>query len=143
MEVRPFIKEHGYVIFNVTNNSRIGHQKDLSFIDQLEVDHCFTGVKNSQPIVCGGVIKYWEGCYEGWVIASQYINHHPYETAKAIKQYTELLIKKHDIHRLQTAVLHNFEEGHRFAKFLGMKPEGLMRKYDYMEQDYMRYARVS
>jgi hypothetical protein len=34
MEVRPFIKEHGYVIFDVINNALIGHQKDLSFIDQ-------------------------------------------------------------------------------------------------------------
>ena len=49
MEIRPFIKEHGYVIFNVINNALIGHQKDLSFIDKLEVDHCFTAVKNSQP----------------------------------------------------------------------------------------------
>jgi hypothetical protein len=40
-------------------------------------------------------------------------------------------------------VLHNFEDGHRFAKFLGMKPEGLMEKYDYMQQDYVRYARIS
>lgn len=143
MEVRPFIKEHGYLIFNNINNQLLGVQTDLSFIDDLEIDYCFTGVKNKEPIVCGGVIKYWQGCYEGWVIASSKINNYPFEVARTIKKYTDILIKEKEIHRLQTAVLHNFEDGHRFAKFLGMKPEGLMEKYDYMQQDYVRYARIS
>ena len=143
MEIRPFIKEHGYIVFQDINNMLIGNQKSLSFIDNLEVDDCFTGVKENRPIVCGGIIKYWQGCYEGWVIASHYINNYPIETARTIKKYTDYLIEKNNIHRLQTAVLHSFDDGHRFAKFLGMEPEGLMKKYDYMEQDYMRYARVS
>ena len=36
----------------------------------------------------------------------------------------------------------DFIEGYRFAQFLGMKQEGIMKKYDYMKKDYMRYARV-
>ena len=118
MEIRPFIKEHGYIVFQDINNMLIGNQKSLSFINDLE------------------------GCYEGWVIASHHINKYPIETARTIKKYTNYLIEKNKIHRLQTAVLHSFDDGHRFAKFLGMEPEGLMKKYDYMEQDYMRYARV-
>jgi hypothetical protein len=46
------------------------------------------------------------------------------------------------MHRLQTAVLLGYLQGYRFAEFLGMKEEGLMKKYDYMQQDYIRYARV-
>ena len=46
------------------------------------------------------------------------------------------------MHRLQTAVLKGYIQGYRFAEFLGMKAEGEMRKYDYMKQDYIRYARV-
>jgi hypothetical protein len=50
--------------------------------------------KNNRPIVCGGIIKYWQGCYEGWVIASHHINKYPIETARTIKKYTNYLIKK-------------------------------------------------
>ena len=142
MDIYPFIKEHGYLVFKNINNSLIGHQNDLSFIDTLEIDDCYTGVKDGRPIICGGVIKLWQGCYEGWVLGSSFINLYPVEVARTIRKETDRLIKKNKIHRLQTAVLSNFIEGHRFAKFLGMKEEGIMRKYDYMEQDYIRFARV-
>tara|TARA_Y100001973_G_C5077126_1_gene270591 strand:- start:39 stop:470 length:432 start_codon:yes stop_codon:yes gene_type:complete len=142
MEVRPFLKEHGYVVFNQINNSLIGNQTDLSFIDDLENGDCFTAVKNNEPLICGGVIKLWQGCYEGWVIATNKVDDYPVETARLIKSYVDDLIIKNKMHRLQTAVLVGYKQGYRFAEFLGMKNEGLMKKYDYMQQDYMRYARV-
>tara|TARA_R100000655_G_scaffold102901_1_gene148978 strand:+ start:7117 stop:7557 length:441 start_codon:yes stop_codon:yes gene_type:complete len=142
MEVRPFLKEHGYVVFNQINNSLIGNQTDLSFINELEVGDCFTGVKDNKPIICGGVIKMWQGCYEGWVIATHHVNDYPIETARLIKNYVDELIKKNNMHRLQTAVLKGYTQGYRFAEFLGMKQEGIMEKYDYMQQDYIRYARI-
>jgi len=142
MEVRPFLKEHGYVVFSEINNQLIGHQTDLSFIDSLEAGDCFTAVKDGRPIICGGVIEMWKGCYEGWVITSEHANRHPFSIAKLIKNYVDELIIKNKMHRLQTAVLLGYLQGYRFAEFLGMKEEGLMKKYDYMQQDYIRYARV-
>ena len=142
MEVRPFLKEHGYVVFSEINNQLIGHQTDLSFIDSLEVGDCFRAVKDGRPIICGGVIEMWKGCYEGWGITSSHANKHPFSIAKLIKNYVDELIVKNKMHRLQTAVLLGYLQGYRFAEFLGMKEEGLMKKYDYMQQDYIRYARV-
>tara|TARA_Y100000004_G_C8736699_1_gene336547 strand:+ start:18 stop:449 length:432 start_codon:yes stop_codon:yes gene_type:complete len=142
MDLRPFLKEHGYLVFNEINNQLIGNQTNMSFIDSLEIDDCFTAVKNNRPIICGGVIRLWEGCYEGWVIATHYVNQYPVETARLIKGCTDVLFEKNNMHRLQTAVLKGYLQGYRFAEFLGMKAEGEMRKYDYMKQDYIRYARV-
>ena len=142
MEVRPFLKEHGYVVFSEINNQLIGHQTDLSFIDNLEVGDCFTAVMDNRPIICGGVIEMWKGCYDGWVITTHHANKYPFQIAKLIKKYVDDLIIKHDMHRLQTAVLKGYTQGYRFAEFLGMKQEGIMEKYDYMQQDYIRYARI-
>jgi hypothetical protein len=62
-------------------------------------------------------------------------------SAKIIKKEMENLILKNNIKRLQTAVKKDFLLGHRFAKWLGMEEEGLMRKYQNNE-DYIRFARV-
>ena len=53
----------------------------------------------------------------------------------------EELIISYKVKRLQTAVKKDFLLGHRFAKWLGMEEEGLMRKYQNNE-DYIRFARV-
>ena len=132
MEVSPFLTEHGYVDFSEINNQLIGNQKDLSFIDSLEVGDCFTAVKNNRPIICGGVIEMWKGCYEGWVLTTHHANKYPFHIAKLIKNSVDELIDKHQMHRLQTAVLKGYTQGYRFAEYLGMKQEGIMEKYDYM-----------
>ena len=142
MDIFPFIKEHGYIVYQDINSSLIGQTKDLSFIDNLEIDDCFTGVINGRPVVCGGVIKLWEGCFEGWVIASRSIQIYSFDICKTIRRYTDNLFFKNNMHRLQTAVIKDFSEGYRFAQFLGMQQEGIMKKYDYMKKDYMRFARV-
>lgn len=142
MDIFPFIKEHGYIVYQDINSSLIGQTKDLSFIDSLEVDDCFTGVINGRPVVCGGVIKLWDGCFEGWVIASTSIQIYSFDICKTIRRYTDNLFVKNNMHRLQTAVIKDFDQGYRFAQFLGMKQEGIMKKYDYMKKDYMRFARV-
>ena len=61
--------------------------------------------------------------------------------AKVIKAGMENLIRKNKNIRLQTAVKKEFPLGHRFAEWLGMQNEGLMKKYQNNE-DYIRYARV-
>ena len=53
----------------------------------------------------------------------------------------EKLIKDNNIKRLQTAVKKDFYLGHKFAKWLGLEEEGLMRKYQNNE-DYIRFARI-
>ena len=51
------------------------------------------------------------------------------------------MIDNYKVVRLQTAVKKDFELGKKFAVWLGMKEEGLMKKYQNNE-DYIRFARV-
>lgn len=45
------------------------------------------------------------------------------------------------VERLQTTVRSDFEIGHKFAQWLGLKSEGVMKQY-MDKEDYNLYARV-
>ena len=62
-------------------------------------------------------------------------------TARVVKKALEQLIEENKIVRLQTTVKKNFKLGHRFAKWLGLENEGIMKKY-ISNQDHIRYARI-
>ena len=74
-------------------------------------------------------------------MGSHLIWQHRIGAAKTIRKVMNVLIKEYNITRLQTAVKKDFLLGHRFAKWLGMKQEGVMKKYQNNE-DYIRFARV-
>ena len=44
---------------------------------------------------------------------------------------------------IETTVRNDFEAGHRWAKLLGFRPSGFLRRYDDFGRDYVMYARVS
>ena len=48
---------------------------------------------------------------------------------------------KYDVHRLQTTVKADYEIGHKFAQWLGLEKEGLMKKY-LDDNDYYLYSRI-
>jgi hypothetical protein len=101
----------------------------------------FTALKNNEIVCAGGVIPIWDNVFEGWVMATNLVWQYRIGSAKLIKQGMDELVKKNKIIRLQTAVKKDFFLGQRFAEWLGMKKEGVMKKYQNNE-DYIRYARV-
>ena len=97
---------------------------------------------NNKPIVAGGIFILWQGVAEGWVLANQNIYDVKFLAAKEIKIRTDLLCKKNKIKRLQTSVKAEFTTGVRFANWLGLKTEGLMKKYGPDGSDYLRMAKI-
>ena len=111
-------------------------------LDGLEVPGMsFTAVKDNKIICSGGVIPVWDKVFEGWVMGSHLIWQNRISAAKIIKKGMEFLIQENNIVRLQTAVKKDFILGHRFAQWLGMEEEGIMKKYQNNE-DYIRFARI-
>ena len=53
-----------------------------------------------------------------------------------------MLIKNNNIKRLQTSVKADCEMAIRFAKWLGLKPEGVMKSYGPAGEDFIRFARI-
>jgi len=102
----------------------------------------FTGMVNKKPIFAAGMKMIWGQVAEGWVIASSDMWNHPLSVAKAIKKDFAKVAKKNNIKRVQTAIRKDFTQGQRFAEWLGLENEGLMKHYGFDGTDHYRYARI-
>ena len=90
----------------------------------------YTCIINDDPVASAGmkiICKVWD---------------HPLVIARAIKKNFARLAKENEIHRVQTAVRADFTMGLKFAKWLGLEEEGLMKKYGFDGSDHYRYARL-
>ena len=102
----------------------------------------FTGMVNKKPIFAAGMKMIWGQVAEGWVIASSDVWNYPLSVAKAIKKDFARVAKEHNIKRVQTAIRKDFIKGQRFAEWLGLENEGLMKHYGFDGTDQYRYARI-
>ncbi len=144
LSIIPFKTEHGLTMTRgIMNDPNV--QIDKVWEEHLhhleEPGKSFTAIYNGECIVSGGVTLLWEGVYEGWVMASDKVWNYPVATARVVKKALEQLIEENKIVRLQTTVKKNFKLGHRFAKWLGLENEGIMKKY-ISNEDHIRYARI-
>lgn len=102
----------------------------------------FTCMINNEPIAAAGMKILWTGVAEGWVIATAKVWKHPRTIARAIKKNFARLALEHKIHRVQTAVRSEYQTGLKFATWLGLENEGLMKKFGFDGTDHYRYARL-
>jgi len=124
----PYTAEHGRFILSQQMNHKV-LEADRHYINvdgdakNLVQDHlAFTGIVNHNPIFAAGMKMIWGQVAEGWVIATSEMWKHPLGVAKAIKK--------------------DFKEGLRFAEWLGLEKEGLMRKWGFDGSDQYMYARL-
>ena len=68
---------------------------------------------------------------------------HPIGVAKAIKKDFARVAKEHDIKRVQTGIRKDFKEGIRFAEWLGLEREGLMKNWGFDGSDQYLYGDMS
>ena len=141
----PFENKHADQILEQGLNSETlelkpEHRKYAYFLKEIGMS--FTGLVNNKPIAAGGVFHLWDGVAEGWVLATKDIYKYPVFCAKHIKQRTEIILKANKIKRLQTSVKADCDVALRFAKWLGLKEEGLMKRYGPDGSDFIRFARI-
>tara|TARA_Y100000296_G_scaffold29064_1_gene33885 strand:+ start:776 stop:1225 length:450 start_codon:yes stop_codon:yes gene_type:complete len=143
--IKPFKQSHADEIISFGMNSKL-MEVDASFKDnricKADKGNAYTLFIDKKPVVAGGIILLWKGVAEGWVMANQNIYNVKLLACREIKKRTDELCKKNKIKRLQTTVKYDFKMGIRFASWLGLKPEGLMKFYGPDESDYLRMARI-
>ena len=144
----PYTKEHGQIILSYQMNHKI-LEADRHYINvegdakNLEQDHlAFTGIVNNKPIFAAGMKIIWGQVAEGWVIASSEMWKHPIGVAKAIKKDFARVAKENNITRVQSGIRKDFKQGLRFAEWLGLEKEGLMKKWGFDGSDQYLYARI-
>jgi len=148
LHIVPYTKEHGQFILSYQMNHKI-LEADRHYINvegnakNLEQDDlAFTGIVNYQPIFAAGMKMVWGRVAEGWVIATKDIWKNPLAVARTIKKDFARVAREHDIERVQTAIRKDFKQGQRFAEWLGLENEGLMKKFGFDGTDQYRYARI-
>ena len=148
LHIVPYTAEHGQFILSCQMNHKV-LEADKNYINiegnakNLEQDDlAFTGLVNNKPIFAAGMKMIWGQVAEGWVIATQDVWQHPIGVAKAIKKDFARVARKYNIKRVQTAVRSDFDKGIRFAEWLGLKNEGLMKHYGFDGSDQYRFARI-
>ena len=143
--VKPFKQEHADEIVSYGMNHKL-MEVDASYKEHriclADQGNGFTLFVNKKPIVAGGIYILWQGVAEGWVLASQNIYDVKFLAAREIKKRTDELCQRNKVKRLQTTVKYDFSQGIRFASWLGLKPEGIMRKYGPDGSDYYRMAKI-
>ena len=148
LHIVPYTAEHGQFILSCQMNHKV-LEADRNYINvegnakNLEQDHlAFTGLAGKKPIFAAGMKMVWGQVAEGWVIATEDMWNHPLSVAKAIKKDFAKVAKKNNIKRVQTAIRKDFTQGQRFAEWLGLENEGLMKHYGFDGTDQYRYARI-
>ena len=141
----PFQNKHAEQMLDYGLNSKLlelkpEHRKYTCYLEEIGMS--FTGLVNNRPIAAGGIFTLWDNVAEGWVLATKDIYKYPVFCAKHIKKRTEMLILNNNIKRLQTSVKADCDMAIRFAKWLGLKPEGLMKSYGPDGADFIRFARI-
>ena len=145
LHIVPYQKGHGAFILSQQMN-HVLMDKDAEFDgDAMNLEEqglAFTGIVNNEPIFAAGMKPIWKGVAEGWVLATSKVWNHPLLVAKAIKKDFARIAKEHGLWRVQTAVRSNFKQGLRFATWLGLEDEGIMKQYGFDRTDHNRYARI-
>ena len=145
LQIVPYIANHGKIILSSQMNHAL-MDKDAAFDGETmnleQPGLAFTCMINNEPIASAGMKLLWDGVAEGWVLATSKVWNHPLVIARAIKKNFARLAKEHQIVRVQTAVRADFTMGLKFAKWLGLEEEGLMKKYGFDGSDHYRFARL-
>ena len=148
LHIVPYTAQHGqFILSQQMNHKELEADRHYINVDgdakNLEQDHlAFTGLADNKPIFAAGMKMIWGQVAEGWVIATSDMWKYPLGVARAIKKDFARVAKENNIVRVQTAIRKDFKQGQRFAEWLGLENEGLMRKFGFDGTDQYRYARI-
>jgi hypothetical protein len=143
-EIVPFKPEHWDMIkFREFEKEAMGRMLDEI---RLKVDAngpAYTGLVNGEVAGFAGVILMWPGVGEGWILGSDLFASNKLWFVRNVKKYLEKIMNTHDLHRVQTTVMHGQTGLVRLVEFLGMQFEGRLRNYGPNGEDYLMYGRIS
>lgn len=115
--------------------------EDPEYANILMTGPAYTGIANGKVIICSGVVKVGLHRYAAWALLSEDSKDYMLQITRAVKDF----LKENDMPRVETHVLRDFDQGHRWAKMLGFEnetPNG-MRKYGDNGKTYDLYARIT
>lgn len=119
LEVTEFKAEHLDQIALQEAQQYLLHHMEPGMGAYLEGLQAFSGLVDGKPVVCAGVLPYWEGRGLAWAYLGEDAGSHMAAIHKAVKRYLEVA----PFDRIEAAVDVEFEAGHRWIKMLGFELE--------------------
>lgn len=96
-----------------------------------------------RPIGCAGVFEVWDGVGQAWMVLSLDILCRPVPLVRAVRRLLRDVMSDGGFIRVQASVADGHQAGHRFARCMGFRAEGLMRSYGPGGKgDFWMYAHV-
>jgi len=137
----PYRAEHVFPLLEQGINADIKESYLGGLASLLEQQESVTGVVNGSPMVCGGVIKLWEGRGCVWTVFNEDAKECFVPVFRGIKSFLDQQLKLYN--RLEISVPVDFELGHRRAKLLGFEVEcALARKFLPSGSDCVLYSMI-
>ena len=137
--ITSFSREHLEVLQEQKDTATTGLLPNQ--LDLLEADPwTLTLFCGDEIVMCGGIVKMWEGRGEAWAILSSARHAHAvavFRAAKALIEFAQNTLK-----RIEANVVAEHAEGCRFAEHLGFKRESFRPFYFPDGRNAIGYARL-
>jgi len=117
----------------------------LQFPDSKEVASrlakgiAYTLVNSKSIVASGGILPFWKGVGEAWMVTSGLVPEYGMSFAKTVLKMLNEYAQGYD--RIQTMVDAEHKVSLRWVEWMEFRNEGLMRKF-IGGRDYYRFARV-
>jgi len=122
-----------------------GDRPELEANKVLTTESCiaFTFWDGDKVVCCAGATRFHPGCAEVWLTPGPDIDRYGLSLTIQTRRVLDIFQYAYKIRRLQADVLADSKVNRDFIEHYGFKPEGLMRCYDALGRDCIRYARVA
>lgn len=141
LEIRKF-KAEDLIEIEKSGNDESGIGLKFTDYRRAETDKVsYTLRVNGRVVASGGIVDYWEGRGEAWVIPQKKLT---CGEALALQRVIKRFLKVAPYRRIEAVVYKPFRMGHRWVKSFGFKLEAeTLKAYSVSGGDYSLYARVN
>lgn len=136
----PFIAEHYLSIVPRLEEAIVGEHKQLLLGRVLTSASAYTLLYNDVPLVCGGILLYWNGVGEIWLHGSVDVIRHPAAVFRLALRLVKKWKQQFHLHRIQITVDEGFPASARFAEALKFTFESRMERYGPNRETFLRYV---
>ena len=140
-ETIPFRAEHLDLINEQDAEIMFGEFATQGRAEALERIGSRTIMVHGRPVLCGGIVEYWNGRCEIWAVLDRDCRKEFVAIHRATKEFLDTCTHR----RIEAVVIADFAEGRRWVEMLGFKLEtpAAMRGYCPNGADAYLYARVA
>ena len=136
LEIRPFKPEHAYKIWGDKNPLLVKFAKGFT------TGQAYTAFLDNQLFACGGLVNFWPGCGEVWLLPTAMALKNPLVLYRTVKHWIAKFVYENKLIRLQAPVEMGKDINRRFIEHLGFHPEGVLEAYGLQGQDHIMYALI-